>query len=112
MLYGIVNGSTIHVKRDLFGGGKRAHSSSESDAMLLFFPEPEANDPVSVKACLDIKTIDFQVFIGSLPLEKLEQLHNVILDNKPSGNIGWVIKPYLDFLPQWVHLQVQSFKHD
>ena len=108
MLYGIVNGSTIHVKQDLYCGGKRAQISSESDAMLLFFPEPEANDTDSVKACLDIKTLDFQVFIGSLPLEKLEKLHNAVLDNKPSGNIGWVIKPYLDLLPQWVRLQVQT----
>ena len=82
-----------------FGEGKKRGRSSGVPQML-FVPEPTSSDSDVIKACLAVRQIDFPNIIDKMQLDDIKALHATILENKPSGNVQWFIRPYLGFVPE------------
>ena len=94
------------MQKGLRGGGKRGRVDEDNHTML-FAPVAQEGDSEVVSACIELKSINFTELIESMPLNKLELFNEAIKNNSSSrsGNNMWFIKPYLEFVPQWVALQ-------
>ena len=87
--------------RRVRGGGegqKRARSAR--GPKMLFVPEPRDTDTPVISRVLAMQVMELKVLVGDMPLGVLKDLHKVIFENKPSGDIEWLIKPYLGFFPE------------